>query len=582
MPEETKVRHISAGPGALAAAARLLGLKIAGPAWRLEGLCGLGRDNVRVSLRHAAHRLVFYLLPRSSPGAAMHAAKISLAVEGEAGRTVLEVLKIVAARLGDRSLDDFLGMMDADPRSFVEQVVPGRSGDRIRVPCIGQPIGILEAGWRNFFADQDFEVLLGVPECLPHGTVTIEYTDLECYYARPKLSFRKWSFLDWPEEEVEGMASLKRADAHIVTELEERDMILGAGERADALVEEARRIAASGKFLVFTHLCTPIVMGEDFQGLARRCRAELGGQTVSWSQKDRDENDNFGEYFRSLMSRPGYFDAHSSPETINLFYFPKGCREEELRPFLEGIGLKINVCIFPDVDFPSIENLPRAVWQIFCERSSYPTKIQEILAQYPRPVARVGAPYGLEGTRECLRSIAAATGKTKQFEAAWRKKLDALLPSWEKMNKEAARWRLAFVVSEATLPRLLELRHGHGAPLATMVKEMGFGIDLLYYDIHGESPKLPEKLRGARVTVFRAPWELEQVLAKGNFQAVYSDVFFDWRISRAGKARFSSRDFEMGLAGAQRTFQRLLAICRLPFYRRYAKYLAGVSRKSHV
>ena len=51
---------------------------------------------------------------------------------------------------------------------------------------------------------------------------------------------------------------------------------------------------------------------------------------------------------------------------------------------------------------------------------------------------------------------------------------------------------------------------------------------------------------------------------------------------RAGKARFASKDFEMGLGGAMRTFQKLLSFCRLPFFRRYASHLAGPRGVSHV
>src|SRR6185369_5455194 len=110
--------------------------------------------------------------------------------------------------------------------------------------------------------------------------------DLECYYARPKLSFRKWSFLDWPEE-GQDEARVERVregeELNLVAELEERDMIMGTGERADALVAEVAKHANQGKFLILTHLCTPIVMGEDFQGLARRCEKECGGTSVRWS-----------------------------------------------------------------------------------------------------------------------------------------------------------------------------------------------------------------------------------------------------------------------------------------------------------
>ena len=67
--------------------------------------------------------------------------------------------------------------------------------------------------------------------------------------------------------------------------------------------------------------------------------------------------------------------------------------------------------------------------------------------------------------------------------------------------------------------------------------------------------------------------QVARLLADGPFQAVYSDHHFDRRLSSAGKAQFSLQEFEKGLAGAVRTGQRLLRICRLPFYRRYARYL---------
>ncbi|OGR76928.1 MAG: hypothetical protein A2X40_04040 [Elusimicrobia bacterium GWC2_65_9] len=559
----------------------LLGLKAPRKGWRLEGLCGLGKENICLRLRHGDHRLVFHLLPRNAPGAQLSAPGLSLRAEGDAGTAVMKFLEVAAARLGSRRFESVARMLEEDPRSFVEDVVPGQDGDRVKVPCIGQPIGLLEAGWRNFYADQDFEVLLGVPSCSDPHTVNIEYADLECYYARPHRSFKKWTFLDWPQESESGSSGDGR-DSSIVTELAERDMIMGTGERADALVAEVRKRAKTGNYLLFTHLCTPIIMGEDFQGLARRCEAEVGGTSVRWSQKDRDENDNFGEHFRALLGRPGFFDAPADALAVNLFHFPPSYRDSELLPFLKKLGLKTNICVLPDVSLSVLDDLPKAVWQIFCERSSYPTKVHEILAQTSRPVISVRAPYGVEGTRECLRGIAVAAGREPEFAAAWAEATVNFLPAWEAMKKEASGYSLAFVASEATLPRLMTLRYGHGAPLAKMAREMGFAVDILFYDLHGAGPKLPAGLEDARVTIFRTPWELERALREGGFRAVYSDVVFDWRVMRAGKARFASKDFEMGLGGAMRTFQKLLSICRLPFFRRYASHLAGPRGVSYI
>ncbi|MCX5796721.1 MAG: hypothetical protein NTY77_14600 [Elusimicrobia bacterium] len=569
----TLQRHVTAGPQALSAVSRLLGLS---GGWRLEGLCGLGQENVRLSLASGRHKLVFSLLPKDSPDALLRAPRLSLGVEGEAGPAQRRFLEAALRRLKGRSLADILALLAADPDSFIQQVSEDRPGDEVRVPAIGQPMALLEDGWRNFYADQDFEVLLGVPQCFSHDTVNIQYADRECYYARPRRSFDKWTFLDWPEvaQEEDPLRATVDLGTCLVTELEEQDMVMGTGPRADALVAEVRRLAKAGKYLLFTHLCTPIIMGEDFQGLARRCQREVGGTTVSWSQKDRDELDNFGAHLRALLGRPGFFKGTGDRAAVNLFHFPAAYRREELIAFLKDLGLRTNICALPDVGLPDLERLPAAAWQVFCERSSYPTKLRELLEGSPRRVLTVPAPYGLKRTHDCLSAIAAATGRERRFRAVWGRALAGVQPEWDRLRKEAAGCRLAFVVSEATLPRLLQLRYGHGAPLGEMVQEMGFGIDLLYYDIHGEAPKLPEGLAGAQVAVFRSPWELERALAAGGFQAVFSDIMFDWRIARAGKARFSSRDFELGLAGALRTFRRLLTRCRLPFYRRYAENLA--------
>lgn len=580
-PPPSALRHVTAGPEALAALEGLLGLKPGG-GFRLDGACALGEESprVRLSLLSGAHRLVVYLLARSSGEAVVRSPGLSLSAKGGAGPAAAKLLAVFAGRLGERTLADVVGVLEADPASYTEKVTPGLDGDRVKVPCIGQPMALLEAGWRNFYADQDFEVLLGVPSCSNDKTINIEYADLECYYARPRRSFTKWTFMDWPEESENGEGAsgeepVETREGSIVTELEERDMVMGTGERADALVAEVRKRAKPGDYLLFTHLCTPIIMGEDFSGLARRCEKEIGGSSVSWSQKDRDENDNFGAHFRSLFGAPGFFDGPGDPALVNLFHFPKRVREEELRPMLASLGLMTGVCVFPDVSFPALPSLPKARWQVFCERSSYPTKVRDLLAASPRPVVAAPAPYGVEGTRLCLRAIAAAAGREPAFDEYWAAKMAGFMPRWEELRAQAAGRRLAFVVSEATLPRLLALRYGHGAPLASMVQEMGFGVDLVFYDRHGEPPDLPAALKDARVAVFRSPWELRRSLREGDFAAVYSDIVFDWRVTRAGKARFSSKDFEMGLEGALRTFEKLVPLCRLPFYRQYADHLRG-------
>ncbi|MBI5241270.1 MAG: hypothetical protein HY926_12430 [Elusimicrobia bacterium] len=571
------VRHLTAGPAALARLAKLLGLSAAGAGWRLEGLCAWDGESVRVALRRGARRLVWLLLDADDPQAQVRAGRLGFRALDGGSPAELRLLEAWGRRLKGRGLPEIIRMISDDPESFSERQVPDQGGDLLKVPYVGAPVELVDSGWRNFFCDQDFDVLLGVPQLVSKGTVDVQYADLECYYARPTRNLLKWNFLDWPEGE--DSAPLLEKGSHFTTELDEHDMILGTGAKADALVEKVRELSARGKFVVFTHLCTPIVLGEDFSGLARRCTEATGNTAVGWSQKDRDNRDNFGDYFRQALGRPGFFAGRSDPRAVNLFHFPRDLRVGEFAQILREAGLRVNVSLFPEVDLASVERIPRARWQVFCARSSYHDSLRALLEKSPLPVLTVPAPYGPAGTAECLLRVAAAAGRREAFAQAWKRRMRDFLPRWRALRRQARGLRLAFVVSESTLPRLWQLRYGQSAPLLPLVEAMGFGIDLLYYDSHGVAPNLPRPCPAAKVTLFGSPAELEARLRDGGFQAVFSDLFFDWRISRAGKGRFSSKDFEMGLGGALRSLERLLAVCRLPFYQRYAENLASVPRR---
>ena len=131
------------------------------------------------------------------------------------------------------------------------------------------------------------------------------------------------------------------------------------------------------------------------------------------------------------------------------------------------------------------------------------------------------APYGLRDSGECVKAIAAAAGREKAFEEVWRRRLAKVLPVWEELRRRAREFRLAFVVSKTTLPLLWTLRHGQGAPMMRMIEEMGFGVDILFFDPHDEKPELPPESRGVSIKAFRTPRELNRALREGSFRAVY-------------------------------------------------------------
>ena len=119
-----------------------------------------------------------------------------------------------------------------------------------------------------------------------------------------------------------------------------------------------------------------------------------------------------------------------------------------------------------------------------------------------------------------------------------------------------------------------------GIPVLDVLREMGFGIDLLVRAASGkdeDARKLvgPLAAEGDRISAFATPADLGRLLRESEAQAFYSEVFFDRRLTRSGKGQFSTQVFQIGIDGATAAIRQLISICRTPFYRKYAGYLGS-------
>ncbi|MCM2304763.1 MAG: radical SAM protein, partial [Elusimicrobia bacterium] len=350
-------------------------------------------------------------------------------------------------------------------------------------PGVGGEVAALSDGWRNFFCDQDFEDARRPLDWSLAKTMIVEYSDRECFYSEPARTFGKWSFLDYPfEQPLRHGLGLGGSERSAAAEIGEREIVMGTSPTMDALVDAVGRRAGGAEFVLVNKLCTPLVMGDDLDGLARRCAAACGGTAVEVSMNDALQMNSVEACLRSILSREGFFESSGAPDAVNLFHFPRRFREEAVLPLLRDLGLRANASFYPEMDLAALKDIPKASRHVFCERASdLGDKIRAVLGEGRGEVLTVPAAYGVAGTRACLSAIAAAAGRSAEFEKAWAARIAAFLPAWDERRAEAASRRLAFVVSAETLPGLSELRFGQGAPVLPLVLEMGFGVDLLHY-----------------------------------------------------------------------------------------------------
>jgi nitrogenase iron protein NifH len=443
--------------------------------------------------------------------------------------------------------------------------------------------------WRRFFCD--FETFRNARTRLQLDAPVLEiwHQDLECAFATASFFGGHPSFFDFPWQPPRpsraataahdaGPATPRRTargaraarPASLVTNLRELDVVHGGTARLETALRAALRAYPDVEAVQINGTCVPTVIGDDAQAVARRFGKRLR-IPVYYSNPSGNQYLDLAREFLARARRPGRARRPARPHAINLVGFPAGPALDELVALLAAAGLTVHARMLPAFDPQQARTCLEAAVQVLHANADYEETYREVFEPLPIRTIRPAAPYGWDGTGRWLAAVADACGiPAARVREALRRTTAPLRPAWQTGRAAAAGLRLAFVVDLEEAVRLSEPSRMWGVPVAAMLRELGFGIDVLCFDEHGRAPSSFRR--------FRTPAELARLLRDGTFAAVYSEFAFDDRLARAGKARFALSSFEPGLAGAVRTLERLVTLCRWPFWRRYAAFVAGADR----
>lgn len=419
--------------------------------------------------------------------------------------------------------------------------------------------------WRRFFCDFEARrnARTGLEVSAP--VLNLRHQDLECSYATPDFYDGLVSFFNFPWPRFSPPEE-RGSGADMTTNLGELDVIHGGGRKLEAALDAALAKARGLEAIVVHSTCVPTVIGDDAAAAIERRRGRAGVPIVYTNPAANQEADLGRLLLGRVREDPAFAKIPRRERCVNLVGFPQGPALRELILLLKETGIEVNACMMPALSLDEARRYLAAGLQIFYPRADYEKTYQEVFKSFPIESLEAEGPYGIEGARRWLCALAAPFGLEEKAGAVFEKALGPLASEWGRAQEEARGHRLAFVVDPAHISRLTEPKELCGVPVVRTLREMGFGVEVLLY---GEGR--------ASLPGFKTPKELEARLRRGSFEAVYSEYFFDERLTRAGKSQFSLSCFEMGIQGALRTVERLNGICRWPFYRRYSKYLGGRS-----
>jgi hypothetical protein len=407
---------------------------------------------------------------------------------------------------------------------------------------------------------------------------SVVHGDLECSFITPhsRAPLARFFNYPWPLKSGDDEGGVHGGDDN--TLLDDFDVINGGGDKLETAVR--RRIVAAGgrcPVTVFS-TCVPTIIGDDVDGIVARCRdySPHGVYHVSpRTVKTVDVSLPFVEAARDRFLAEG---GRPVPGTVGLVGFLDNRARAELAAILAEAGIPLAGCIVPLMGPGRMVEVLKAELLVFRPSVIHQDLCDRLFAGVERDRIAPPAPWGWAATEAWVLEVARHVGREAAARAVLDSRIEALGRRRCAIEARAAESLLAFVLDAGQEERILDPASQTGLPVLALVRELGFPVRVLVYagrEAAWETARarlVAAADSGVEVHPFRSAEEMEALLAPA--RAVFTEFFFDHRLSRRGLAQFSAREFDIGLEGALRSLDRLVRLAETPFYRRYAVHLA--------
>jgi len=491
-------------------------------------------------------------------------------------------------RMAGHDLASLLGLIEEDPESAP---LPANTA------MMGQSVTNLLSTWAGGDAYAEFFAVGEIARSqldsvdLSGSFRFVQHCDNECLMVTPHGVAPLIQSVEYPWDNRTRSLDLPTdanrvepdIDSMATSELTENDVIMGNPARVrDVLDHMMATPNPEGKITFFSNTCVPIVTGEDVESVVRQYARISETPLVYLTCTPTSMYNVFRDLLHNRRLEAEAAAGAPDPASVNLVGYAEDSTTDGVRELLSAAGIRVNTHLIPEFSVARLQSLAGAPVSVM-----YPNHVWENHYVHLKDETRVRcmtppAPYGWEGSRQWILEVGRALGREAEAERAWADVSARHEADWRAAKAEAAGHRVAIVIRSQEVHLLTDPSRTWGVPLLRMLEEAGFATEVFVKaDDRKKAREVAEAIHGLWIDPSRHVLQafntfemMRRRLRDSSAEAVLSYHFFDWRISEAGKNRFSLQIFEMGLPGAARTVRRLAGICRTPFYRRYRDWLA--------
>jgi hypothetical protein len=592
--KELAGRIVAAGKQSVEAMAHLLGVDEAGPGFKVQAVAWMDHALEVSVLMPDAKEAVFRIERRSEDSEGLvQTERLTLYYRGHTLPEPLSeaVTAHAGARLERYSIHDLSAIIGSDPEL-------GRPGLPMPpgVDETDRPRSLLDTwGGEDVYADffAGGEIARSQLDTVDVLSLFwfVQHSDNECVHVYPHgvaptvwLTNFPWDERIRDKTRLQPVALLSNLvqDPMLTTDLNEHDVVMGNPEKVrDALERVGQLVEKKPRPFFFSNTCVPVVTGEDVESELKRWRETHKCPLLYLTVSPRSMTNVFEDILVTRRLEAEQNVAPAGPNVINLVGFPNRRDVSELRVALEAAGVEVNVVLLPELSYDLVDQLPRAALNVYYPNQTWQHLYDQLMTGSRIPSIVPPAPYGIRSSREWISTVVEALGLEVDTARVFKDLYTPHADGWSRARKDADRQRLAMVVRSDETYYLTRPAATWGVPVLSTLEEMGFGLDVfLKLDRREQAYRTAKKVQDRFaapdrhvIKGFNSMDLLLKRLRESRAAAVLSYHFYDWRVTQSGKNLFSLMHFEMGIQGAIRTAERLMGICRTPFYQRYARYL---------
>lgn len=411
--------------------------------------------------------------------------------------------------------------------------------------------------------------------------------------------FDKYYYLSDKEREKYLLWKNDGQSIWITTDLDENDIVMWewTDKLTRALDYVAKNVEKNNiKMLSFNCCCVPRIIWDDIYSVLKRTREKMKIPFIFQGQLEKTPYEQKIMLLEEYINQIEIDKIEKIKESISLFWYHENLYQKELWDILKENWIKINTSFIPSIDIRLLELMYKSELFIFSpnnfQKEAFEYPFKEIWTKFIEPIY----PYGLENTNNWFKDILWEFNKNLQ-KSPW---VENIIKEYKLnidlvKNKKYKIWIVLLWLQE--VKKLFSTDYMNNINIIQFLEEMWFEINFYIFDDFGpyldqndESYKISdwnhEKIEEIiynnidkwwinNITYFSWGDNLELLLNNANLNLIYSDIYFDDRITKLWINQFNLKNFYVWYSWALKTIKELINLCEMSFYKKYSQYFTN-------